>query len=102
MKKVVFILMVVLGWGIAAQAPRYVRIDTVYKPYFQFDYRTWLDTDNTHQLIAGASTMTYPNRFSIDTLFIRVDGSFFQGDALQYNYVEQPTDVYGLSLYYPS
>ena len=94
--------MVVLGWGMAAQAPRYVRIDTVYKPYFQFDYRTWLDTDNTHPLIAGANTMSYPNRFSIDTLFIRVDGSHFQGDALQYNYVEQPTDVYGLSLYYPS
>ena len=94
--------MVVLGWGMAAQAPRYVRIDTVYKPYFQFDYRTWLDTDNTHPLYAGANTMSYPNRFSIDTLFIRVDGSHFQGDALQYNYVEQPTDVYGLSLYYPA
>ena len=101
MKKVVFILMVVLGWGMAAQAPRYVRIDTVYKPYFQFDYRTWLDTDNTHPLLSDGCHISYPNRFSIDTLFIRVDQALFNGDALQYNYVEQPTDVYGLSLYFP-
>lgn len=102
MKKVVFILMVVLGWGMAAQAPRYVRIDTVYKPYFQFDYRTWLDTDNTHPLLSEGCHISYPNRFSIDTLFIRVDQALFNGDAPQYNYVEQPTDVYGLSLYLPN
>ena len=89
--------MTVLVSGLAAQAPRYERIDTVMKPYFQFDYKAWIDTDATHPLAAGCESFYMPLRGIDGDVTL---GRTIFGDILQYNYVDEPTDVYGLSYYY--
>ncbi|MBR3725496.1 MAG: T9SS type A sorting domain-containing protein [Bacteroidales bacterium] len=99
MKKIVFLLLLGMVFRVSAQTPKYIRIDTVYKPYFQFDYRQWLDTDNTHPL----GSMDF--EFQVPFIGVHDDdttiyySTCYYGDALQYNYFEEPTDVYGLAMY---
>lgn len=83
----------------SAQTPTYIRIDTVYKPYFQFDYKQWIDTDNTHPLAANDVPFQVPQIFYQDDDTTIYAPAYYHGDALQYNYFEEPTEVYGLAMY---
>ena len=101
MKKIVFLLLLGMALRVSAQTPKYIRIDTVYKPYFQFDYKAWIDTDSTHThpLLPSEAVFQVPQLiYSDDDTNIYTDYNFI-GDALQYNYFEEPTEVYGLTMY---
>ena len=101
MKKTVVLLLLCLVFRLAAQTPKYIRIDTVYKPYFQFDYKAWIDTDSTHT----HPLIPYEQRFQVPIITLMTDDTIyynsdcFYGDVLQYNYFEEPTYVYGLAMY---
>lgn len=45
MKKIVLAVLLAMAAGMAA-AQGYVRIDTVIRPYIEFDYQGWRDSGN--------------------------------------------------------
>jgi hypothetical protein len=57
MKKIVFIIMAGLAAAVSAQG--FVRIDTLYTPYFDFDYEGWM-ADSTHPLLVSPGTPCIP------------------------------------------
>ena len=58
MRKIVLTLILAwLTWTGTAQG--FVRIDTVYTPYFDFDYESWL-ADSTHPLLTVQGSLCLP------------------------------------------
>ncbi len=58
MKKIVLTLILAwLTWTGTAQG--FVRIDTVYTPYFDFDYESWI-ADSTHPLLTVQGSLVLP------------------------------------------
>ena len=89
-RTVLTVLSVMMSATVLAQG--YVRIDTVIRPYIQFDYRAWIDSGKP--LGPTFSRLTYcychPDSMWAD---------YVCGDLLQYNYLEDGADVCGLSVW---
>ena len=99
MRKTFFAIVMLMTVGqLPAQESKYIRVDTLYRPYWQFDWRSWIDTDNTHPLSTEWALFSLPYRDSLDPLNWTRPWVVW-GDILQYNYVDEPTDVYGISIW---
>lgn len=94
MKKIILTL-ILAGCTLAAAAQKYVRIDTVYTPYFDFDYDAWL-SDTTHPLYLADS-------WNVDACFRDDSGGYhniaIMGDRMEYNYIEGGADIYGIDVW---
>lgn len=90
MKKIVLLLLAI-GWSLNVAAQKYVRIDTVYRPYFDFDYLEWV-SDTTHPLFAISSTKP---SITLNTPAGRVKTQL-TGDRMEYNYIAGGADIYGI------
>ena len=100
MKRIVLTLCMLLTVTVAT-AQEYVRIDTVIRPYIEFDYLSWMDSGKP--LVISANWLTYyswsnsadaVHSWSQDTC----SKAFVHGDMLQYNYIEGGADIYGISV----
>ena len=92
MKKTTLIAFYIV-WSLMAAAQKYVRIDTVYTPYFDFDYEAWM-SDTTHPLLATHGHPTLVFSKNIDA------GSYtLHADRLEYNYIEGGANIYGISVW---
>ena len=91
MKKIVLTLILAwLTWTGTAQG--FVRIDTVYTPYFDFDYESWL-ADSTHPLLTVQGSLVLPPLLGHTTPLA------VYGDRMEYNYIEDGADVYGIAVW---
>ena len=91
MKKIISIVILTLVSSVVS-AQGYVRIDTVIRPYIQFDYTAWIDSGNP--MVTGGMDLQYYYHTE-DTFYI--DG--VAGDLLQYNYIEGGADIVGLTVW---
>lgn len=95
MKKILIVLAAVTTTGLSFAQPRML-VDTLFKPYFQFDYNDWVTSDPQHPL----SVTT--DRLYTDFYVARTDewnrAPIF-GDLVQYNYIEGGADVYGIAVW---
>ena len=92
MKKTTLIAFFIV-WSLMAAAQKYVRIDTVYTPYFDFDYEAWM-SDTTHPLLAthGVPSLVFSKNIDAGTRPIHAD-------RLEYNYIEGGATIYGISVW---
>lgn len=93
MKKILMIL-TMAGMTSMAAAQGYVRIDTLYKPYFDFDYEAWI-SDSTHPLVTVRNIDSRP-------LYRLPEGYAvlpYPADRMEYNYIEGETDIYGIAVW---
>ena len=91
MRKIVLTLILAwLTWTGTAQG--FVRIDTVYTPYFDFDYESWL-ADSTHPLLTVQGSLVLPPLLGHTTPLA------VYGDRMEYNYIEDGADVYGIAVW---
>ena len=94
MKKTVFIILAGLAAAVSAQG--FVRIDTLYTPYFDFDYEGWI-ADSTHPLLVFAGTPCIPMGPYTGSLSTHPHPIY--ADRLEYNYIEGGADIYGIAVY---
>ena len=94
MKKTVFIILAGLAAAVSAQG--FVRIDTLYTPYFDFDYEGWI-ADSTHPLLVFAGTPCIPMGPYTGPLSTHPHPIY--ADRLEYNYIEGGADIYGIAVY---
>ena len=94
MKKTVFIILAGLAAAVSAQG--FVRIDTLYTPYFDFDYEGWM-ADSTHPLLVSPGTPCIPLGPYIGPLLTHPHPIY--ADRLEYNYIEGGADIYGIAVY---
>ena len=89
-KHITFLVeLVVVGAVAAAQEPaKTMRVDTLLAPYFQFDYNQWIAEHPYSQVISNAQGFS-----------LYEASSMYSGGLLQYNYVDRPTDIYGIEVY---
>jgi hypothetical protein len=91
MKKIILSSVLAIMSGMAL-AQSYVRIDTVIRPYIQFDYMAWMDSGNP--LIVAPKLLSY--------CYCHPDSMWEEdvaGDLLQYNYIEGGADIVGLTIW---
>lgn len=88
MKKILTTAIMLMA-AVAAMAQGYVRIDTVLKPYYQFDGMAWI-ADSNHPVIEPYSIPTLSPYSHFAT--------HYGGDIVQYNYIPGGADIYGIAL----
>ena len=92
MKKQIF-LMILVAYGATLAAQGYVRVDTVYKPYYDFDYEEWLSSDPDHALQLNYGKVSIGNYNIIGSRTRPVEG-----ERLEYNYIDGEVNVYGITI----
>lgn len=92
MKKQIF-LMILVAYGATLAAQGYVRVDTVYKPYYDFDYEEWLSSDPDHPLQLNYGKVSIGNYNIIGSRTRPVEG-----ERLEYNYIDGQVNVYGITI----
>lgn len=115
MKKYFFTI--IATWFVlsGAMGQNIVRIDTVLKPYIEFDYQGWLDSDPQHPLEIGPGGIMYCYGGMPQIPFEHLDDSIracwpdpsyrlyrcmLSGEQIQYNYIEGGATVHGIAYWY--
>ena len=85
MRRTAFVMMFAVMYNTAVSAQGYVRIDTLIRPYIQFDYQSWMDSGNPLCFWTTQMSFTYGG---VET--------YLDGDCVQYNYIDGEVEIYGL------
>ena len=92
MKRIIItVIMIIMSSMALAQG--YVRIDTVIRPYIQFDYQAWVDSGNPMYTGYSILSMYIPDSSGTERKHT------IYGDLLQYNYIEGGADIVGLTIW---
>ena len=93
MKRTVLTLLSVMMTAMSV-AQGYVRIDTVIRPYYQFDWESWLDSGK--RLCINHHQLSFDYYYSMGIEDVRRSQRYVFGDQVQYNYIKGGAEVYGL------
>ena len=115
MKKIFLAIMATWIALNGAMSQNIVRIDTVLKPYIEFDYQGWLDSDPQHPLEIYNNGIMYCYGGMPQIPFEHLDDSIrenfpvtspylyrcmLSGEQIQYNYIEGGATVHGIAYWY--
>jgi hypothetical protein len=115
MKKYFFTIIATWFALSGAMGQNIVRIDTVLKPYIEFDYQGWLDSDPQHPLEIYNNGIMYCYGGMPQIPFEHLDDSIrenfpvtspylyrcmLSGEQIQYNYIEGGATVHGIAYWY--
>ena len=93
MKRTVLTLLSVMMTAMSV-AQGYVRIDTVIRPYYQFDWESWLDSGK--RLCINHHQLSFDYYYSMGIEDVRRSQRYVFGDQVQYNYIKGGAEVYSL------